>query len=77
MFTGRLNNFKIANNFKMSSINDIVQVQEVASPMTNLANSFGKTLRVRRKLTFSESSEKPKKGHDNILHGKFKYSYLF
>lgn len=60
----------------MSSINDRTPVQEMASPMTNLANSLGSTLTVRRRLTLSESSETPKKSYDNVLHGKFKYSHL-
>lgn len=61
----------------MSSINDRIPVQEVESPMTNLANSFGTNLTVRRKLTFSESSETSEKSYDSILHGKYKYFYIF
>lgn len=56
----------------MSSFNDR-PIQEVPSPMTNLANCLGTSLTVRRKLTLSEPSETPKKCYDNILHGKFKY----
>jgi len=54
----------------MSSFNDRATNQEVASPMTNLANSLGTTLSVRRKLTLSESSDTPKKCFDNVLLGK-------
>lgn len=61
----------------MSSFNDRTPIQEVASPMTNLANCLGTTLTVRRKLTLSESSETPKKCYDNILHGKIKCSINF
>lgn len=60
----------------MSSFNDKVPGQEVASPMTNLANSLGSTLTVRRRLTLSESNETPKKGYNNVLHGKFKYFFI-
>lgn len=45
-------------------------IQEMASPMTNLANCLGTSLTVRRRLTLSESSETPKKGFENKLHGK-------
>lgn len=57
----------------MSSVNDRTTNQEIASPMTNLANSLGTTLSVRRRLTLSESNETPKKCYDNILHGNYKY----
>lgn len=60
----------------MSSFNDRTTNQEMASPMTNLANSLGTTLSVRRKLTLSESSDTPKKCYDNILHGKLKFYIL-
>uniref|UniRef100_A0A2S2PNS4 protein-tyrosine-phosphatase n=1 Tax=Schizaphis graminum TaxID=13262 RepID=A0A2S2PNS4_SCHGA len=52
----------------MSSFNDRKSIQEVSSPMTNLANCLGTSLTVRRRLTLSESSETPKKCYDNILH---------
>jgi len=52
----------------MSSMNDRAPVQEVASPITSLANCLGSTLTVRRKLTLSESCETPKKCYDNVLH---------
>jgi len=61
----------------MSSFNDRKPIQEVSSPMTNLANCLGTSLTVRRKLTLSESSETPKKCYDNILHGKFKRFFKF
>lgn len=60
----------------MSSFNDRGTNQEIASPMTNLANSLGTTLSVRRRLTLSESSETPKKCYDNVLHGKLKFSTI-
>lgn len=59
----------------MSSVNNRTPNQELASPMTNLANCLGTTLSVRRKLTLSESNETPKKCYDNILHGKYKYLF--
>lgn len=65
------------HSFKMSSFNDRTPTQEVASPMTNLANSLGTKLTVRRRLTLSESSETPKKYYDNVLQGKIKYSFNF
>lgn len=57
----------------MSSFNDKVPCQEVASPMTNLANCLGSSLTVRRRLTLSEPSEKPLKCYDNILQGKLNF----
>lgn len=54
----------------MNSFNDKAPVQEVASPMTNLAHTLGSSLTVRRRLTLSESNDTPKKCYDNILHGK-------
>ncbi|XP_050420856.1 M-phase inducer phosphatase-like [Adelges cooleyi] len=48
----------------MSSFNDSTPGQQVSSPMTNLANTLGTTLTVRRKLTLSESSDTPKKCFD-------------
>lgn len=54
----------------MSSYNNHTPIQEMASPMTNLANTLGTTLSVRRRLTLSESSDTPKKCYDNILQGK-------
>lgn len=59
----------------MSSFNDRTSNQDMASPMTNLANSLGNSLTVRRRLTMSESSDTPKKCYDNVLHGNFKILY--
>lgn len=52
----------------MSSFNDRPN-QDIASPMTNLANSLGTSLTVRRRLPMSESSDTSKKCYDNVLQG--------
>lgn len=49
---------------------DRAPIQEVASPITNLANCLGTSLTVRRRLTLSES-DTPKKGYENKLQGKY------
>jgi len=59
----------------MSSLNDKAPIQKVVLPMTNSANCLGTSITFKRKLTFSEPSETPKKCYDNTLHGKFQSSF--